>query len=303
MKTKLASAIIAVGASVLMLAPLPAQAINLQGDSSNEWNLQVVPGRFPPGQAQNYAGLSFRNPDGYRTFGVGILGGPVRLIKGWSVANSGGEFYATMPIIPVRIAQVWHNTQSDVANVYSLRQIINPPLSFAPRLGGLVVGQVKASNGTPYSNGSGVYFGEWAPQVSSPDRGNSTDLNMGSAERVVWYAGDNAVSRMPTLVNAQYRVVGIRQTGVGNNLPHAPNLYAGTLTANYRSGNGALTGALARGGERVDFAGTGISADGKFSNGTTLNGRFYNNAAALAGIYTGGQSRADHVAFGGNRSN
>jgi len=300
---KVASAIIVASASVLALASSPAQAINLQGDSSNKERLKIVSGTFPPGQPAGYAGLRFRNPDNYWSFDVGILGGPIKHIRETSRANSGSEFYATMPIIPVRIAQAWHNTQSNVANVYSLRQIINPPLSFAPRLGGLVVGQVKASNSTSYSNGSGVYFGEWAPQVSSPDRGNSTDLNMGSAERVVWYAGDNAVSRMPTLVNAQYRVVGIRQTGVGNNLPHAPNLYAGTLTANYRSGNGALTGALARGGERVDFAGTGISADGKFSNGTTLNGRFYNNAAALAGIYTGGQTRADHVAFGGNRSN
>ncbi len=290
------------GLSALLVAPAFAQAPNLQGGASSG-QVMVAPSEFPPGEPQGYAGLRFVNSDGSTSSSISILDGPIKQISWSARANQPGSFYATTPILPIRIAQVWYNNQNAAANIYSLRQTLTPPFASAPKLGGLVVGQVKAANGAAYAAGNGVYFGEWSPQVSSPSRGDSTDLNMQSGRRTVWYAGDNAVTSMPALANAQYRVVGIRQTGVAGNLPHAPNLYAGTLVANYGGGSGSLAGSIVRGGDSINFAGTGISADGTFRNDShSINGRFYNNAAALAGIYTG-PAAADHVAFGGSRSN
>lgn len=48
-------------------------------------------------------------------------------------------------------------------------------------------------------------------------------------------------------------------------------------------------------------ANVAIQASGGFS-GNDISGKFYNNAEALAGIYTGGTSAADHVAFGGSHN-
>lgn len=291
-KTVIATALLALAAS-----PAFAQAPNVQGGSSNPGNVLVGPSDFPPIiTPAGYAGLRMKRADGAWSGYVNIAAGPIAQVTANATANTAGPFYASFPLIPsIKIAQVWYNNQNPTANVYSLRQVTSIPIAGWPQFGGLVVGQVKGT-----AAGNGVYFGEWSPPVASPSTGNSTNLNMTSSGRTVWYAGDNAVTSMPALVNAQYSVVGIRQTGVGTNLPHAPELYTGTLTANYGGSSGSITGSIARGSSSVNFAGTSIAAAGTFSNGSTINGRFYNSANALAGIYTGGGT-GDHVAFGGKR--
>ncbi len=243
---------------------------------------------------------------------IDLADGP---IKGSNTAiaarGNGGILKATdmgLPL-PIDVAQVWkasatQGTSNFVIN--SVRQITT--LSFAPQFGGLVIGQAANASGTPLAVGSGVYFGEWAPRVSGA---SGTNLNMTSADRTVWYVGDNAVTATPNLASVNYNVIGINQTGTdasGNvlagGLPTSPNLYRGTLTANYNNGSvtNALTGSLTRTGSATININAAINSTGQFS-GNGAEGRFYNNANELAGIYTGGGTAASHVAFGGSRSN
>lgn len=145
-----------------------------------------------------------------------------------------------MPALPINVAQVWKDTASvsDGSNdanfaINSVRQITT--LSFAPQFGGLVVGQVADASGTPLAVESGVYFGEWAPRAAGTPPLDSTDLNMASADRTVWYVGDNAVTEanMQTEINATYGVIGINGVGTAaGGTPDNPNLYTGQLTAN-----------------------------------------------------------------------
>ena len=276
-----------------------AQAANVQGSSSNKDILVIGKSDFPPFvNPQGNAGISMVASNGKPSGFIDLFGGPVSQVRNEAKANEAGSFFAKFPPLPIfNIAQVWYNDQHATANVYSLRQLMQLPLDVWPKFGGLVVGQVKGT-----AAGQGVYFGEWSRAVSAPIQTDSTDLHMADAGRLVWYAGDDAVTSMPTLVNAQYKVVGINRTGIGDNLPHAPKLYGGTLTANYSGTGGTLAGAISRGSHSVDFGGTAIKADGTFKKDNAIEGRFYNNAAALAGIYTG-ETASEHVAFGGSRSN
>jgi len=286
----------------------PLASPNVQGNSSETKNVVVGKSTLPGLISPKNSGLSMVKPNGSWSSFIDIFEGPITQVIKNATANQAGPFFAPPPSFfwyLDDVAQVWYNNQNTGANVYSLRQLntslptIIPAL---PRFGGVVIGQVKSPNNIAYAVGSGVYFGEWSPAPSQQSDAPSTNLNMTSSERTVWYVGDNAVTSMPTLVNAQYNVVGIRQTGVNGNLPHAPNLYKGTLTANYGGGSGSLTGAITRGSDSVNFAGTSINANGTFNNGSTIEGRFYNNAQALAGIYTGGGA-SSHVAFGGSKTN
>lgn len=292
-KTLISAAILAVTASSAMYA----QAANVQGGSSNGKMVVVGYSNFPLFiTALGYTGLSMKRTDGWFSSYIDVHGGPVSIVGSQSVANSSAAYYARVPVFSfIKVAQIWHSTRDSAANVYSIRQVMTPYLPFWPQFGGLVVGQIKGT-----TKGNGVYFGEWAKSVPYLNPGDSTDLNMANGSRTVWYAGDNAVTRMPTLVAAKYDVTGIRQTGVGDNMPYAPMLYKGVLTANYSGGRGTIAGAIARGRDRVDFAGTTIASNGKFTKGNAIEGRFYNNAEALAGIYKG-RTAADHVAFGGTR--
>ena len=99
-------------------------------------------------------------------------------------------------------------------------------------------------------------------------------------------------------------MIGIQGVGTAaDNLPTAPKLYGGTLTANYGGGTNTLAGSITNGTNTVNFAGTTIDANGTFANAAqTIEGQFYNNASALAGIYKG-ETAASNVAFGGSRSN
>ena len=276
-----------------------AQAANVQGSSSNKEILVIGKSDFPTFvNPLGNAGISMVAANGKPSGFIDLFGGPVSQVRNEAKANEAGSFFAKFPPLPIfNIAQVWYNDQHATANVYSLRQLMQLPLDVWPKFGGLVVGQVKGT-----AAGQGVYFGEWSRAVSAPIQTDSTDLHMADAGRLVWYAGDDAVTSMPTLVNAQYKVVGINRTGIGDNLPHAPKLYGGTLTANYSGTGGTLAGAISRGSHSVDFGGTAIKADGTFKKDNAIEGRFYNNAAALAGIYTG-ETASEHVAFGGSRSN
>ncbi|CAM3998458.1 Slam-dependent surface lipoprotein [Kerstersia gyiorum] len=139
-----------------------------------------------------------------------------------------------------------------------------------------------------------MYFGEWVPKATSPVYGSSTNMvGQNDSLRTVFFVGENPTTSMPTLVNAKYDVVGLRQYNPGTQA----GVYTGVLTANYGGGKASLTGNVGY----VSFANTAISADGTFQNNNgSIQGRFYGaNASALAGYYKDANSAADHMAFGG----
>ncbi len=192
------------------------------------------------------------------------------------------------------LGQVWYEQRAHNTEIYSIRQIANPAVPLAPKFGGLVVAKVP-----DLPANTGVYFGEWAPRASNPSTGSDTNLNLASAERTVWYVGDNPTGNTRGLATATYDVVGLNQHTPGQN-----DVYTGALTAAFGTGaKGDLTGQLARAGDSLNFAGTRIdNASGTFSREAGgIDGRFYGaGAAALAGIAErGGASEA--IAFGGKK--
>ena len=295
MKRSLSRALL--GAS-LALAASHAPAATVLGDSFNDANVKAAPSTlFGSGNA----GLIFNGGSA----AIDLAGGPIAqsnnaINRGPDVSGntylkgSDINFLAGLILGDTQIAQVWRNDvvyNGDTTTINSVRQMIVPPLPFMPDFGGLVIGKV---------DGSPVYFGEWAPKGPNYSAPDNADLNMGSAERTVWYVGENPTTSMPTLVNAQYNVVGINQHN-----PENPSVYQGVLAANYGSGGGYLDGSITRGSDVVDFgtSDTAITHTGAFSNAAlTISGQFYGaQAEALAGIYTGGATAQDHVAFGGAR--
>lgn len=289
-------------------------AMAASGGSSNTANVAVGNSNHALFGGGN-AGLKFENSLlGFIDIAKGPVNGSNTAIasKGQGAIMTGADAGAP---VSIDIAQVWNASATQGTPKFMINSVRQVNTFFlAPQFGGLVIGQVADASGTPLAIGSGVYFGEWAPRAAGTPPTNSTDLNMGSNSRTVWYVGDNPTTTMPTLTNATYNVIGIQGVGTASdNLPTAPKLYGGTLTANYVSGGGVnntLTGSITNGTNTVNFAGTTIGSTGKFGNGTggvgvpgTIEGQFYNNASALAGIYTGGGTAASHVAFGGSRSN
>lgn len=179
------------------------------------------------------------------------------------------------------VSETWKNTYAYGTDVYAYRQIGDPMPRF-PQFGGEVIAKV---------SGVEVYFGEWAPRKTGIQPLNSTDLNMTSADRTVWFVGENPTTSMPTLINAKYNVVGINQYNPGT----GAGITTGVLTANYGSGSGTLSGSVGA----LNFTGTTIASNGSFARGTGIHGQFYGaNAEALAGMYTVGTTK---VAFGGAR--
>lgn len=320
-KSTLALAISVLIGSGAALAASP----NVKGGTSDSSGVAVgTPSNHSMFGGEN-SGVKLNNSDGGF---IDLAGGPIKGSNNAIAARGNGTILKPadmgMPALPINVAQVWKDTESvngvgsDYANfaVNSVRQITT--LSMAPQFGGLVIGQVgENSTGAPadpvvpLAVGSGVYFGEWAPRAAGTPPLDSTNLNMTSSDRTVWYVGDNAVKdgEMPTLVNAVYGVIGINQTGsdasgntLAGGLPGNQNFYTGKLTANYGAGTGNIAGTIDRGTDSIDFAGTNISNDGTFGNNSTIDGRFYNGAEALAGIYTGSPSTVvDDVAFGGSK--
>ncbi|QLF92538.1 hypothetical protein HW090_04785 [Pseudomonas sp. ABC1] len=278
-------------------------------------HVSIGSSNIAPGGTPGYSGLAFSSTGSAPYSGYAdLLQAPIAQATN-GVADSNGDRWAKQPGTAVTIAQVWKSTANATADISSLRQVMTPSAPM-PVFGGLVIGQVKrdhdanpATANQAYALGQGVYFGEWSPQ-NSPTTSPSTNLNMSSADRTVWYVGDNAVAATPELVDVEYNVVGIRRTGettsgYGNNQPNSPDLYTGVLTANYdpTTATGDITGSISRysatGADIVNFAGTDIHSNGRFSQGSAIEGQFYNGAEALAGIYKGG-STTDHVAFGGS---
>lgn len=284
----------------------------IAGGSSNDKN--VVAGAssiIPFGSGK--AGLSFSDSNGNMSNLINLADGPIKYIhqkhssqpiNGYDVsANVDGVAnpkylmlkdinrvvaFFTNPVL----GQVWYEKRANNVNVYSIRQIDTPRLPIAPKFGGLVIAEVP---NLPVN--TKVYFGEWAPRANSPSKASSTDLNMASEQRTVWYVGENPTRQMPTLVNAKYDVLGVNQHTPGIN-----DFYTGVLTVNFGSEKGSISGVLSRGYDTLDFAGTGINKEGAFSKGENISGRFYGDRAeALAGYAKRGDGAADDIAFGGVR--
>ncbi len=302
-KSTLALAIMALVGSGAAFAASP----NVQGGSSNPAGVVVGSSNHSLFGGGN-SGVALDGAGSY----IDLAGGPIKGSNMAIAARGDGTIMRPADIgmlpLPIDIAQVWNATDSSSgANfaINSIRQITQ--ISLAPQFGGLVIGQVANASGAPLAVGSGVYFGEWAPRAAGTPPSNSTDLNMGSASRTVWYVGDNAVTsaNMPTAISATYGVIGINGVGTAaGGTPDSPNLYKGTLTATYGSGSGSITGTIDRAGHSINFAGTSIGDKGTFANAAsdpTIQGRFYNGAEALAGIYTGGATPQQDVAFGGSK--
>lgn len=196
-----------------------------------------------------------------------------------------------------KLGQVWYENRHNNTEVYSVRQITEPKLPFAPKFGGLVIAKVPGMGG---SDGN-VFFGEWAPRKGNPPD-NSTDLNMADGKRTVWYVGDNPTKNTTGLATATYNVVGINKHTPGKN-----DFYTGEITATFGTNKfGSMSGALKRAGDNdLSFDGVEINnSKGTFNSGAANNegikGQFYGNgAAAMAGYAERGNGVGDDVAFGG----
>ena len=196
-----------------------------------------------------------------------------------------------------KLGQVWYENRHNNTEVYSVRQITEPKLPFAPKFGGLVIAKVPGMGG---SDGN-VFFGEWAPRKGNPPD-NSTDLNMADGKRTVWYVGDNPTKNTTGLATATYNVVGINKHTPGKN-----DFYTGEITATFGTNKfGSMSGTLKRAGDNdLSFDGVEINnSKGTFNSGAANNegikGQFYGNgAAAMAGYANRGNGKGDDVAFGG----
>lgn len=293
------------------------------GSSSNLQNVEAglsEPLPFGAGKA----GLRFIS-DGHWSASINLQNGPVQHIRAKyndrnktpipingtdPSANVNGtrnpQYLTLHDVVPIlgnwfinpRLGQVWYENRAHNTEVYSVRQMAELSSSGIaakiPKFGGLVIAKVP---GMPREGN--VFFGEWAPRKNGTAPENSTDLNMGSSQRTVWYVGENPTQDMPRLVNARYNVLGVNQHTPGRN-----DFYTGVLTANYGAGKNELSGTISRAGDSINFANTKIESSGKFDNHKNtehITGRFYGNGAeALAGIVNRAGADKD-VAFGGRR--
>ena len=192
-----------------------------------------------------------------------------------------------------KLGQVWYENRHNNTEVYSVRQITEPKLFFAPKFSGLVIGKVPGM-----SEGNNVFFGEWAPRAGNPPK-NSTDLNMADGKRTVWYVGDNPTGNTAGLGSMTYNVVGINKHTPGRN-----DFYTGSVTARFGTApTGTMEGSISYGDDHIDFNNARITnKDGTFTDQTQgMTGRFYGSgAAAMAGYTTRGTAGVgDDVAFGG----
>ena len=299
-----------------------------EGDSSQkrkdrDWTT-VKPGESdsqPFGEGK--AGLAFSTDNGHSwSNSINLENGPVKHIgikykQGTQkVPINGNDPYANVDgtrnpqylrlgdVKPVigwfynpKLGQVWYENRHNNTEVYSVRQITEPKLPFAPKFGGLVIAKVPGMGG---SDGN-VFFGEWAPRKGNPPD-NSTDLNMADGKRTVWYVGDNPTKNTTGLATATYNVVGINKHTPGKN-----DFYTGEITATFGTNKfGSMSGALKRAGDNdLSFDGVEINnSKGTFNSGAANNegikGQFYGNgAAAMAGYAERGNGVGDDVAFGG----
>ncbi|MBX6964158.1 Slam-dependent surface lipoprotein [Alcaligenes faecalis] len=277
--------------SAFLLASASSFAAPVAGGASKGFVVADKPSTM---MAIGEAGISMPGTDPYtanpadQSGVVSFKSGPI-----WQtnqvLSNADGHGYIEMPA-GTKISETWRHTISSGTGagtqIYAYRQM-NDPLTGYPHFGGEVVAKV---------SGQEVYFGEWAPRVANPSQGSSTNLNMNSADRTVFYTGENPTTAMPALVNAEYNVVAVRKYNPGTQ----GGVFSGVLTANYGGGSGTLAGSV--GG--VNFNGTSIASNGQFaqdfSDSSKIRGQFYGSQAeALAGIYYNPANGAKDMAFGG----
>mgnify|MGYP006906135596 FL=1 len=306
--------------ATVLLASFGIASAGIAGGSSNQAHVRDGESDIMPFGSGD-PGLSLSNDGNAFSFYVNLENGPVTKINrkfGGTPINGHNNWYgnadgtrnpqhlrAADVFLPLSLfvreplGQVWYEKRHNNTEVYSVRQMAELSSSGIaakiPKFGGLVIAKVP---GMPREGN--VFFGEWAPRKNGTAPDNSTDLNMGSSQRTVWYVGENPTQNMPRLVNARYNVLGVNQHTPGRN-----DFYTGVLTANYGAGSGSLAGSISRPGDSVNFAGTRIDHRGTFNNGEhaadKITGRFYGSGAeALAGIVDRAGVDKD-VAFGGRK--
>lgn len=306
--------------ATVLLASFGIASADVAGGSSNQAHVRDGESDIMPFGGGD-PGLSLSNDGKAFSFYVNLENGPVTKINrkfGGTPINGHNNWYgnadgtrnpqhlrAADVFLPLSLfvreplGQVWYEKRHNNTEVYSVRQMAELSRSGVaakiPKFGGLVIAKVP---GMPREGN--VFFGEWAPRKNGTAPDNSTDLNMGSSQRTVWYVGENPTQNMPRLVNARYNVLGVNQHTPGRN-----DFYTGVLTANYGAGSGLLAGSISRPGDSVNFAGTRIVSNGTFDNGEhaadKITGRFYGSGAeALAGIVDRAGVDKD-VAFGGRK--
>ena len=306
--------------ATVLLASFGIASADVAGGSSNQAHVRDGESDIMPFGGSD-PGLSLSNDGKAFSFYVNLENGPVTKINrkfGGTPINGHNNWYgnadgtrnpqhlrAADVFLPLSLfvreplGQVWYEKRHNNTEVYSVRQMAELSRSGVaakiPKFGGLVIAKVP---GMPREGN--VFFGEWAPRKNGTAPDNSTDLNMGSSQRTVWYVGENPTQNMPRLVNARYNVLGVNQHTPGRN-----DFYTGVLTANYGAGSGLLAGSISRPGDSVNFAGTRIVSNGTFDNGEhaadKITGRFYGSGAeALAGIVDRAGVDKD-VAFGGRK--
>ena len=305
--------------AAVLLASFGIASAGIAGGSSNRAHVRDGESDIMPFGGGD-PGLSLSNDGNAFSFYVNLENGPVTKINrnfGGTPINGHNNWYgnadgtrnpqhlrAADVFLPLSLfvreplGQVWYEKRHNNTEVYSVRQMAELSSSGIaakiPKFGGLVIAKVP---GMPREGN--VFFGEWAPRKNGTAPDNSTDLNMGSSQRTVWYVGENPTQNMPRLVNARYNVLGVNQHTPGRN-----DFYTGVLTANYGAGSGSLAGSISRPGDSVNFADTKIDHRGTFDNykaNEHITGRFYGNGAeALAGIVNRAGADKD-VAFGGRR--
>lgn len=306
--------------ATVLLASFGIASAGIAGGSSNQAHVRDGKSDIMPFGGGD-PGLSLSNDGKAFSFYVNLENGPVTKINrkfGGTPINGHNNWYgnadgtrnpqhlrAADVFLPLSLfvreplGQVWYEKRHNNTEVYSVRQMAELSSSGVaakiPKFGGLVIAKVP---GMPREGN--VFFGEWAPRKNGTAPDNSTDLNMGSSQRTVWYVGENPTQDMPRLVNARYNVLGVNQHTPGRN-----DFYTGVLTANYGAGSGSLAGSISRPGDSVNFANTKIDHRGTFNNGEhaadKITGRFYGSGAeALAGIVDRAGVDKD-IAFGGRR--
>ena len=306
--------------ATVLLASFGIASAGIAGGSSNQAHVRDGESDIMPFGSGD-PGLSLSNDGNAFSFYVNLENGPVTKINrkfGGTPINGHNNWYgnadgtrnpqhlrAADVFLPLSLfvreplGQVWYEKRHNNTEVYSVRQMAELSSSGIaakiPKFGGLVIAKVP---GMPREGN--VFFGEWAPRKNGTAPENSTDLNMGSSQRTVWYVGENPTQNMPRLVNARYNVLGVNQHTPGRN-----DFYTGVLTANYGAGSGSLAGSISRPGDSVNFADTKIDHRGTFNNGEhaadKITGRFYGSGAeALAGIVDRAGVDKD-VAFGGRK--
>lgn len=301
-----------------------AYAVEVQGDSSNTKAIKVGSSSLIPFGAGR-AGIAISNAaDGNYSFSVNLENGPARRISdkyGRTPINGGNQnvnvngaanprYLTPSDVNPVlgwfsseKLGQVWYEKRANNTEVFSVRQMAELSekglLKKAPKFGGMTFAKVPTA-------ATNVFFGEWAPRKNGTAPENSTDLNMGSSQRTVWYVGENPARNLSnmTISKATYNVVGIN-----NHTPGRNDFYTGQVTADFGS-KAVMGGSISRDDkDTLTFKDVSINLrNGTFtSTGTTnkegITGQFYGtNAAALAGYATRGNGVGDDVAFGGKQS-